>query len=428
MIITGKARQNGSQLGAYLVNKGENENITPLEIRGSTARNVADAVYDFSLMTELTKRGRQGIYHATISPEIGEDAKFGAEDWLHCADVLEKKLGLTGQNRVVVKHEKIGKDGQLRQHLHVVWQREKEGKLVRMSHNYRQHDSARRDLETEYGHKLTKQPQLIKEQLTKIWETARDGRAFMQKAKEAGYLVTKSMKRAYTVIDQRGEKMDLVRQLIGSKTETVREKLKPFEHHMQREETAPGWWKQRKGRKAEARETRLQDVAEKAREQQEAAAAIIAQKEKEQADRIEQEMAQVERENRARAMQENRREVAPVAERPAEQEVKKENKWQRMARQKLEKAAREKAEREAQHPRPEEHHQPEEHQPEAEQPPQESDFDRRMREAWAKDHQAEQTREEPQAGDDITGESEFDRRMRKAWEKKQNDHDLSLGR
>ncbi|RYE01928.1 MAG: hypothetical protein EOP44_07420 [Sphingobacteriaceae bacterium] len=99
-----------------------------------------------------------------------------------------------------------------------------------------------------------------------------------------------------------------------------------------------------------------------------------------------------------------------------------------MARQKLEKAAREKAEREAQQPRPEEHHQPEEHQPEAQHEPEETDFDRRAREAWAKNQQPEQTRDEPQAGDDITGESDFERRMRKAWERQKDDHDLSLGR
>lgn len=401
MIITGKARKNGSQLGAYLVNKGENENIKPLEIRGSTATNVADAVYDFSLMTEKTKRGKQGIYHATISPEIGEDAKFQEADWLRCADVLEKKLGLTGQNRVIVKHEKIGKDGQLRQHLHVVWQREKEGKLVKTSHNYRQHDSARRELETEFGHKLTKQPQQIKEQLTKIWETAKDGRAFMQKAKEAGYLVTKSLKRAYTVIDQRGEKMDLVRQIIGSKTESVREKLKPAEHLMQDEEAVAGWWKQRKGRKAEAKEQRMQEAAGQARAAEERAAAIIAEKKREQA----QQQAQAEREAKARAMTENQKDVAPPP--PAAAEQPKENKFQRMARQRLEKLAREKAEKEQQ---------------QTERRPEESDFDFRLRKAWDK----EKGRPEQQAGDDITERTEFENRMRKAWENSQDDNDLSL--
>ena len=78
MIISGKSRQNGKQLGRYLVAKGENERVTALEVRGSMSDNVPGAVYEMSLRTELTKRGRLGLYHAQIAPAYGEDG-FTAE-------------------------------------------------------------------------------------------------------------------------------------------------------------------------------------------------------------------------------------------------------------------------------------------------------------------------------------------------------------
>ena len=64
-------------------------------------------------------------------------------------DALEKKLGLDGHARVVVMHEKLG-----RQHIHVVWSRIDLEKMrsVSDSHNYRKHEEVARDLERRFGH------------------------------------------------------------------------------------------------------------------------------------------------------------------------------------------------------------------------------------------------------------------------------------
>ncbi len=264
MIITGKSRRNGKQLGAYVIAKGENERINVLEVRGASTQRADLAIMEFSLQNDLTKRGKCGLYHASISPAVGEDWNMSREDWLKSADVLEKKLGLTGQNRALVWHEKKGKDGELRQHLHCVWQREKDGKLIKMSHNYRQHDSARKELEQTFGHQVTRQPLELKEVLTKAWNQAKDGREVIKKAKELGVNIVNGARRAYTVIDRDGQKLDFVRQLIGVKTHQVKERLQGLESEMQHENDFAGSAVGRGGRKANAREQRQQETAARA--------------------------------------------------------------------------------------------------------------------------------------------------------------------
>ena len=62
---------------------------------------------------------------------------------------MEKKLGLDGHARIVVMHEKLG-----RQHIHIVWSRIDLATMrsVSDSHNYRKHEEVARDLERRFGH------------------------------------------------------------------------------------------------------------------------------------------------------------------------------------------------------------------------------------------------------------------------------------
>jgi hypothetical protein len=241
MIISGRSRQNGKQLGRYLVAKGENERVTPLEIRGSMSDNVPGAVLEMSLRTELTKRGKLGLYHAHIAPAYGED-QLTPEQWRAAADRLEQELGLVGQNRVVVLHEKKGKV-----HGHVVWQREREGKLIKMSHSYRAHDRARAALEKELTHKPTRQVGDHKKELSRLWVASRTGADFVRQAEAAGYRVARGDRRAYVVETADGQKLDLVRQLEGVKTKAAKERLAPIEGKLRSESELVGRTPQREG-------------------------------------------------------------------------------------------------------------------------------------------------------------------------------------
>jgi hypothetical protein len=227
MIVAGKSRQNGKQLGRYLLAQGENENIHVLEIRGSASKSVEYGVLEMSLAAEMNKRGgKLGLYHAQIAPAYGED-NLTEEQWLRAADVLEEELKLTGQKRVIVLHDKKGK-----LHAHIVWQREKDGKFISDKGSYYAHDRTRDQLEREFGHTRTAQPLSHKEQLTALWQSHQEGRRFVEAAQELGYVIgdgyttPQGKKRPYSVLTPEGKKLDLVRQLQKVKTASVGKKLK----------------------------------------------------------------------------------------------------------------------------------------------------------------------------------------------------------
>ena len=205
-----------------------------LEVKGSASENARFAILEMSLKAELTKKGRDGLYHAHIAPAYGEDG-LEADQWQHAADVLEKSLGYEGQNRVLVLHEKAGK-----RHLHVVWQREKDGKLIGDSHNYRKHDNARAQLEQELGHKRTLQPGDVKHDLSQAYAASKTGREFLDQVQAKGYQVGRGDRRAFTVQTPDGQKLDLVRQLKGIKTKDVKERLSDVEASLPEEKELAG--------------------------------------------------------------------------------------------------------------------------------------------------------------------------------------------
>src|SRR5439155_6680181 len=100
--------------------------------------------------------------------------------WFRAVDTLETELGLSGQPRAVVLHEKNG-----REHVHVVWQRTDIDTmtLVSDSNNYYAHERASMALEKEFGHEHVpgkhakrdreKQPEMPKAEATHAeWQQA----------------------------------------------------------------------------------------------------------------------------------------------------------------------------------------------------------------------------------------------------------------
>jgi hypothetical protein len=83
----------------------------------------------------------RSLYHAAISP--APPHLLTPEQRTEAIDALEQRLGLDGHARIVVMHEKLG-----RQHIHVVWSRIDLNKMraVSDSHNYRKHEEVARDL------------------------------------------------------------------------------------------------------------------------------------------------------------------------------------------------------------------------------------------------------------------------------------------
>jgi hypothetical protein len=231
MVIKGRSRSNGAQLAEYLLQSKENDRAYVLDIRGTANdNNLKKSLLEMSLSSELTKRGKLGLYHAQVNPAIGEDQPMSAEDWLKAADILEENLGLAGQKRAIVLHEKNG-----RLHGHVVWERydHDTGKLRADGKNYEKHDKARAEIERTLGHELTPQKAqrelTDKERLMQLWQDHPDGREFIVAAEREGYQVAQGNdRRPFRVVTPDGQSLDLTRQLDGIKTKEVRDKLQPI--------------------------------------------------------------------------------------------------------------------------------------------------------------------------------------------------------
>lgn len=247
MIIKGKSRAGPSQLARHLGRADTNERVELLELAwGGTS--VQEAFRDWQVISEGTK-GRLGLYHANIDP----DAKYAMtrDQWLRAVEVLEEELGLQGQPRAIVMHEKNG-----REHIHVVWARTDMDtmKLRSDSMNYQAHERASLRLEQEFGHEHVPgkhakrdreaQPEFPtadaqhdewqqserggmnhrerKAQVKGLYEASDTGPAFKAALEDAGYVLARGDRRDFVILDTDAKVHSLGRQLPGVTAKDLR--------------------------------------------------------------------------------------------------------------------------------------------------------------------------------------------------------------
>lgn len=246
MIIKGKSRAAPSQLARHLGRADTNERIEVLQL--DSAGSPAEAFRDWQTYTLATK-GKLGLYHANIDP----DAKYEMtpQQWMRAVDILEEELGLQGQPRAVVMHEKNG-----REHIHVVWARADMDTLTLRSDsmNYQAHECASLRMEQEFGHEHVpgkhakrdreNQPEFPsaevshdewqqaersglghkdrKAQVTGLYEASDTGLAFKAALEDAGYVLARGDRRDFVILDEDAKVHSLGRQLPGVKAKDLR--------------------------------------------------------------------------------------------------------------------------------------------------------------------------------------------------------------
>jgi hypothetical protein len=248
MIIKGSSRAGPSQLSRHLQRTDTNERIKILQLDSPT-ESLVEALRDWQLIAGGT-RGSKGLYHANIDPDARY--KMTPEQWQRSVDVLEKELGLTGQPRTIVMHEKNG-----RAHIHVVWQRTDIDTMTMVSdsNNYYAHERASLALEKEFGHEHVpgkhakrdreKQPEFPKAEInhaewqqaeragidprafkaaiTALYEQSDNGQALKAALEEKGYILAKGDRRDYVIVDEQGQIYSLARQIKGVTARDLRE-------------------------------------------------------------------------------------------------------------------------------------------------------------------------------------------------------------
>lgn len=247
MIIKGKSRAGPSQLARHLGRADTNERVEVMEL-GWGGESIHEAFRDWQVISEGTK-GKLGLYHANIDP----DAKYDMtpQQWVRAVEILEEELGLQGQPRAVVMHEKNG-----REHIHVVWARTDMDTMTLRSDamNYPAHERASLRMEQEFGHEHVPgkhakrdrdaQPEFPsaevshdewqqrerggidhrerKAQVTALYEVSDSGPAFKAALEDAGYVLARGDRRDFVILDEDAKAHSLGRQLPGVKAKDLR--------------------------------------------------------------------------------------------------------------------------------------------------------------------------------------------------------------
>lgn len=247
MIIKGKSRAGPSQLARHLGRADTNERVEVMELAWG-GDSIHEAFRDWQVISEGTK-GKLGLYHANIDP----DAKYDMtpQQWVRAVEILEEELGLQGQPRAVVMHEKNG-----REHIHVVWARTDMDTMRLRSDamNYPAHERASLRMEQEFGHEHVPgkhakrdrdaQPEFPsaevshdewqqaerstlnhrdrKAQVTVLYEASDSGAAFKAALEDAGYVLARGDRRDFVILDEDAKVHSLGRQLPGVKAKDLR--------------------------------------------------------------------------------------------------------------------------------------------------------------------------------------------------------------
>lgn len=244
MILVASQRGGARALAAHLMNTRDNDHVTVEQIRGFVGRTLRDAFDEADAIAKATK-AKQFLFSLSLSPP--KDADLGLDDFLAAIDRAERAVGLSGQPRVVVVHEKFG-----RKHTHVVWSRTKADTLTAINLPFfktRLNDLSK-ELYLEHGWELPEghrtngwknplafdlaqwqqaqrlglDPREIKQAFRDAWMRSDNLGSFRHALEERGYFLAKGDRRGFVALDIHGEPLAIAR-WAGLKTKEVETRL-----------------------------------------------------------------------------------------------------------------------------------------------------------------------------------------------------------
>lgn len=247
MILHGNQRGGASELAIHLM-KPENERVELHELRGFMSDTLHGALQESLAISRATKC-KQHLFSLSINPP--SSTEISPNDFVDAANQAEKRLGLDGQPRAIVFHEKRGTDGALRRHAHAVWCRIDPETMTakQLSFSHEKLREVSRDLHIQHDlgmppglvntnernprnftlaqwqqcKRAEKDPRQVKEAFQDCWATSDSQAAFTHALEEKGYFIAQG-RRGHIAVDYQGEKYALSR-YIGIKAKDVRARL-----------------------------------------------------------------------------------------------------------------------------------------------------------------------------------------------------------
>lgn len=243
MILVGSQRGGGNDLARHLV-KDENDHVEVHELRGFVASDLRRAFNEAYAVSRGT-RCKQYLFSLSLNPPPAANVR--TEDFEAAIARVETHLGLAGQPRAIVFHEKQG-----RRHAHCVWSRIKaeDMKAVPLPFSHSRLMEVSRELYIEHGWQMPrglmksaasdpsnftlaewqqarrneKDPRAIKTAIQDAWAVSDTKATLILALEERGYRLARGDSRGFVALDRHGEVYSLPR-WIGIKTKDVRARL-----------------------------------------------------------------------------------------------------------------------------------------------------------------------------------------------------------
>ena len=248
MILKASQRGGGRDLAVHLL-KPENEHVEVHEVRGFCSETVRGAFKEAQAIARGT-RCQQYLFSLSLNPP--ETASVPILAFERAIDRVEDQLGLIGQPRVIVFHEKEG-----RRHCHAVWSRiDAETMTARqMSHFKMKLNAISKGLYLEHGWELPRgfidkelrdrgsfdlahwqqckrmgrDPKALKEAIQTAWAISDSRQSFEAALEAKGLFLARGDRRAHVAVTYEGEVLSLSR-MAGQKTKGISARLgKPDE-------------------------------------------------------------------------------------------------------------------------------------------------------------------------------------------------------
>jgi len=244
MILKGSQRGGSKQLAAHLLKTVDNEHVEVHELRGFTGNDLNAALHEIYAVSRGT-RAKQFLFSLSLNPPAHEKASI--DTFEKAIETIEQKLGLSGQPRAVVFHEKDG-----RRHAHVVWSRIDTDRMkainlphyklklrdvsrqLYLEHNWRMPrglaNSKERDpknftrAEWEQAKRGGKDAKALKAMFQECWAISDSRQAFVHALNARGYHLARGDRRGHVAVDYRGETYAIAK-WSGLKNKDVRSKL-----------------------------------------------------------------------------------------------------------------------------------------------------------------------------------------------------------
>ncbi len=225
MILKGSQRAGAKALADHLTNERDNDQVTCLELRGFLSEHLHGALSEAQAISKATFC-KQFMFSLSLNPP--QDHVASEQDFLDAADRAEKALGLEGQPRAIIVHEKEG-----RRHAHAVWSRIDAETMtaINLPHFKNKLRDLSRDLFLDHGWQLpdglatygNKSPlnftleewqqakrqgldaREIKQAFQQAWERSDGLRGFQSALEERGYFLARGDRRGFVALDVDGK-------------------------------------------------------------------------------------------------------------------------------------------------------------------------------------------------------------------------------